>query len=49
MEETGEKRIDNAEVWRPVVTHAGFYEVSNLGRVKRLACTTKSRNQYGAE
>lgn len=26
----------NKEEWRPVVGYEGLYEVSNLGRVKRL-------------
>lgn len=37
------------EVWKPVITHVGYYEISSMGRVKRLECTTKNRNQYGAE
>lgn len=53
MEETGKKRTDcteeAVEIWKPVVTHVGFYEVSNIGRVKRLATTTKNRNQSGVE
>lgn len=31
----------NNEIWRPVVGYESRYEVSNLGRVKRLARTVK--------
>jgi len=30
------------EVWKPVVGYEGFYEVSNLGRVKRLETRVNS-------
>ena len=33
------------EVWRDVKGYEGTYQVSNLGRVKRLPCTTIMRNQ----
>ncbi len=44
------------EIWKDVVGFEGFYEVSNLGRVKRIArgrgarpwqCLTPRYNQYG--
>ena len=33
------------ELWRPITGWEGVYEVSNLGRVKRLAYTSRMRNQ----
>lgn len=33
------------EEWRDIVTHAGFYQVSNLGRVKRLKHIRIMKNQ----
>lgn len=33
----------NNEIWKPVVGYEGLYEVSNLGRIKRLAGTYGAR------
>lgn len=32
------------EIWRPIPDYEGIYEVSNLGRIKSLERTKKSRN-----
>lgn len=37
-----EKQFD-VEQWRPVVGYEGFYEVSNLGRVRRVGRATGAR------
>ena len=29
-------QFEKEEIWKPVVSWEGFYEVSNLGRVKRV-------------
>lgn len=36
------------EVWRDVKNYEGYYEVSNLGRVRSLAKTIKIKNKYGS-
>lgn len=36
-----------SEIWRPVPQFEGFYEVSSLGRVKRLDTTLTHRNRWG--
>lgn len=33
------------ELWKPVLGYEGFYEVSNLGRVRSLNRPTKNRNK----
>lgn len=40
----------NIEIWKPVVGYEGFYEVSNLGRVKTLyynRLLTQAKDKYG--
>lgn len=34
------------EIWKPFKSHKGLYEVSNLGRVKRLRQVRTFRNQF---
>lgn len=38
---------DPTERWRPVKNFEGFYEVSNLGRVRSVDRTVTSRNRWG--
>ena len=35
------------ERWRPVVGYEGLYEVSNLGRVRRVKVITPTRKKHG--
>lgn len=35
-----------SEVWKPVVGHEGYYEVSSLGRVRSLPRQVRSRRAY---
>ena len=35
------------EVWKPVVGYEGLYEVSNLGRVRRVKIIEPSRKKHG--
>lgn len=39
-------KIDNlqGEIWKDIKTYEGIYQVSNMGRVKRLNCSTKTLN-----
>lgn len=37
----------DTEVWKPVVGYEGFYEVSNLGRVRSLDRYVSLRNRWG--
>lgn len=37
------------EEWKPVKNYEGYYEVSNLGRVRSLPRTWTGRNQFGAQ
>jgi hypothetical protein len=38
---------DTPEIWRPIEGYEGLYEVSNLGRVRRLEAKVWSRNRWG--
>ena len=33
------------EIWKPVKNYEGLYEISNYGRIKRLAYTRKIQKQ----
>ncbi len=35
------------EIWKDVVWYDGYYQISNLGRVKSLARTITTNNQHG--
>ena len=35
------------EVWRPIPGYEGYYEVSNLGRVRSVPRTREVKNRYG--
>ena len=35
------------EIWKPVVGYEGLYEVSNLGRVRRVKIIEPSRKKHG--
>lgn len=35
------------EVWKPVLGYEGYYEVSNLGRVRSVPRTRAVKNRYG--
>lgn len=43
------QRTDHHEVWKPVANHEELYEVSNLGRVRRLSRVQYRRNRWGTE
>ena len=34
------------EYWKDIPNYEGLYQVSNLGRVKRIFVNDKTRNQY---
>jgi hypothetical protein len=34
------------EIWKPIKNYEGVYEISNLGRVKRLETLVKNRGGY---
>ena len=34
------------EIWKDIPNYEGLYQVSNLGRVKRIFVNDKTRNQY---
>lgn len=38
-----------AEIWKPVNGYEGFYEVSNLGRIKSLERKIKNNGAFGKE
>lgn len=35
------------EKWRPVVGYEGLYEVSNLGRIRRIRIVEPTRKKHG--
>jgi len=35
--------MDNQEIWKPVVGYEGYYDISNLGQVKRLERSVNGR------
>ena len=35
------------EVWRPIIGYEGYYEVSNLGRVRSVPRTREVKTRYG--
>ena len=39
--------MNEQEEWRPVVGYEGFYEVSNLGRVRSIDHRVNAANKYG--
>ena len=39
-------KVNNMEIWKPIKGYEWIYEVSNLGRVKRLETLVKNKNGY---
>ena len=38
----------NEELWKDITTHKGQYQISNLGRIKRLQTTVTMSNQFSS-
>ena len=38
----------NEELWKDITTHKGQYQISNLGRIKRLQTTVSMSNQFSS-
>lgn len=48
LNEYKDVKMLEGEVWKPLVGLEDLYEISNLGRVKRLKTEIQSKNQHGS-
>ena len=39
--------MEEAEIWKPINNYEGFYEISDLGRIKRLSVTRPMISKVG--